>query len=100
MPFAHSYTKGMSWAKRAGIVAFAAALLVPMIGACGQKATSDGNAGGGTTLRFFEHDTQQASVDLGTPGTGPGDQFIYAGDLFDRAGGRKLGRTAGQCATL
>jgi hypothetical protein len=100
MSIAHMHTKGMQWSKRAGIVALLASLLLPMIGACGQKATSDRNGGGVTTLRFFEHDTQQASLDLGTPGTGPGDQFIYAGDLFDRAGGRKLGRTAGQCTTL
>jgi hypothetical protein len=100
MSFAHLYTKGMPWPKRAGIVAFLATLLLPMLGACGQKATPDRNAGGVTTLRFFEHDTQQASLDLDTPGTGPGDQFIYAGDLFDRAGGRKLGHTAGQCTTL
>ena len=100
MSSAHLQTKGMPWAKRAGIVAFAAALLVPMIGACGQKATSDRNAGGVATLRFFEHDTQQAFVDLGTPGTGPGDEFFYAGDLFDHAGGTRVGHTAGQCTTL
>ena len=100
MSSAHLHTKRMPWAKRAGIVAFAAALLVPMVGACGQKATSDRNAGGVTTLRFFEHDTQQASLDLGTPGTGPGDEFFYAGDLFDHAGGTKVGHTAGQCTTL
>ena len=100
MSSAHLYAKGMSWAKRAGIVVLFVALLVPMIGACGQKAMSDHNADGVTTLRFFEHDTQQASLDLGTPGTGPGDQFFYAGDLFDHAGGAKLGHTAGQCTTF
>lgn len=71
-----------------------------MLGACGQKATPDRNVGGFTTLRFFEHDTQQATLDLGPPGTSPGDQFIYSGDLFDHAGGRKVGHTAGQCTTF
>lgn len=93
------YTKGMPWAKRAGIVAFVA-LSILMMGACGQQATSDRNAGAVTTLRFFEHDTQQAALDLGTPGTGPGDQFFYAGDLFDHTGGTKVGHTAGQCTTF
>jgi hypothetical protein len=51
--------------KRAGIVAFLAALLPPMLGACGQKATPDQDAGGVTTLRFFEHDTQQGLIPTG-----------------------------------
>jgi hypothetical protein len=94
------YAKRMPWAKRAGIAAFMAVLGLPMLGACGQKATPDRNVDGVTTLRFFEHDTQQASLDLGPQGTGPGDQFIYSGDLFDHAGGTKVGHTAGQCTTL
>ena len=94
------YGKEVSWVKRAGIVAFLAVLSLPMLGACGQHATPDRHAGGVTTLRFFEHDTQQASLDLGPQGTGPGDQFFYSGDLFDHAGGRKVGHTSGQCTTF
>lgn len=94
------YPKGLPWVKQAGIAAFLAALVLPMLGACAQKPTPDRNADGVTTLRFFEHDTQQATLDLGPQGTGPGDQFIYSGDLFDHAGGRKVGHTAGQCTTL
>jgi hypothetical protein len=94
------YTKKEPWVKRAGFVALLGAILLPMLASCGQKAASDRNAGGVTTLRFFEHDTQQASLDLGAPGTGPGDQFFYSGDLFDHAGGMKVGHTAGQCATF
>jgi hypothetical protein len=86
--------------KRPGIIVFMAAFILSMLGACGQKATPDRNVGGFTTLRFFEHDTQQATLDLGPPGTSPGDQFIYSGDLFDHAGGRKVGHTAGQCTTF
>ena len=53
-----------------------------------------------TTLVFFEHDNVQHQVDLGAPGPGPGDQFIYAGDVFDRPGGMFLGTTGGSCTTL
>lgn len=91
------YAKGTPWVKRAGFAAFLAALWVPILGACAQKTTPDRNAGGVTTLRFFGKDTQRAILDLGPQGTGPGDQFIFGGDLFDHAGGKKVGHTAGQC---
>jgi hypothetical protein len=52
------------------------------------------------TLSLFEHDTSQAQLDLGETGTGPGDQFVFAGDLFDRKGGTKLGRLGGYCTTV
>jgi hypothetical protein len=53
-----------------------------------------------TTLVLFEHDTVQHMADLNAPGPGPGDQFIFAGDLFDRPGGMFLGTTGGSCTTL
>jgi hypothetical protein len=53
-----------------------------------------------TTLTLFEHDTVQHQADLGGPGPGPGDQFIFAGDVFDRPGGMFLGTTGGSCTTL
>jgi len=53
-----------------------------------------------TTLTLFEHDTVQHQADLGKPGPGPGDQFIFAGDVFDRPGGMFLGTTGGSCTTL
>ena len=53
-----------------------------------------------TTLVLFEHDTVQHQVDFGGPGPGPGDQFIFAGDVFDRPGGVFLGTTGGSCTTL
>jgi len=90
----------LSWAQRAGVAALIAVLGLPMLGACDQKAATDRNASGVTALRFFEHDTQQTDLDLGPQGTSPGDQFMFFGDLFDHAGGAKLGHTAGQCTTL
>jgi len=65
-----------------------------MFGTFSQAAAAD------TTLTLFEHDTQQTNVDLGAPGRGPGDLFLFAGDVFDHAGGTKIGHTAGQCTTL
>ena len=53
-----------------------------------------------TTMTLFEHDTVQHQTDLGGPGPGPGDQFIFAGDVFDRPGGMFLGTTGGSCTTL
>jgi hypothetical protein len=53
-----------------------------------------------TTLVLFEHDTVQHQVDLGEPGAGPGDQFIFAGDVFDRPGGVFLGTIGGSCTIL
>ena len=69
------------------VASFAALALAP-------SATAD------TTLVLFEHDTVQHQVDLGGPGPGPGDQFIFAGDVFDRPGGMFLGTTGGSCTTL
>src|SRR3979411_1916047 len=84
------------YAKRAGATAAAsiAALGLPMAGPLAQTALAD------TTLVLFEHDTEQHVVDVGQLGPGPGDQFIFAGDVFDRPGGVFLGRTAGVCTTL
>jgi hypothetical protein len=61
------------------------------------------SAAGGTpvrVLRFYEHDTQDVSLDLGAQGDSPGDHYVYSGDLFDRKGGKKLGRVGGDCETL
>ena len=54
----------------------------------------------GRTLRFYEHDTQQAQLDLGDKGDSPGDRFVFSGDLFDRKGGRNVGRAAGDCESV
>src|SRR6478609_9199298 len=84
----------------AAIVALFSFLLLPMLGAFGQKADADELAPGVTTLRFFEHDTQQTNLDLLRSGESPGDQSLFAGDLFDHAGGTQVGHTAGQCTAL
>ena len=53
-----------------------------------------------TTMTLFEHDTVQYQADLGGPGPTPGDQFVFAGDVFDRPGGMFLGTHGGSCTTL
>jgi hypothetical protein len=72
----------------------AASAVIPTLGLCAPTAMAD------TTLTFFEHDNVQHMVDLGGPGPGPGDQFIFAGDLFDRPGGMFMGTFAGSATTL
>jgi hypothetical protein len=54
----------------------------------------------GKVVRVYEHDTSQASLDLGEKGESPGDLFVYSGDVFNKKGGRNLGRAAGQCLTV
>jgi hypothetical protein len=49
---------------------------------------------------FYEHDTQQASIDLADPGVSPGDEFLFSGDVFDHKGGTKFGRNGGRCTTM
>ena len=58
----------------------ALAAAVASLGAAALAPTASAD----TTLVLFEHDTVQHQVDLGGPGPGPGDQFIFAGDVFDR----------------
>src|SRR5712692_1447945 len=72
-----------------GIVAVVIYALSPAAGATTSR-----------TLHLFEHDTQQASLDLGGRGTNPGNLFVYSGDVFDHAGGSRLGRAAGYCMTM
>jgi hypothetical protein len=71
-----------------------ASVALSMVGVLAPTASAD------TTLVFYEHDTVQYQADLGKAGPGPGDQFIFAGDLFDRPGGIFLGTASGSCSTL
>lgn len=60
---------------------------------------SAGGSPASTTIALYEHDTSQASIDLGDRGDSPGDQFVFAGDLSKRKGTAKIGRAAGTCTT-
>jgi hypothetical protein len=67
--------KKARWLKRTGFSVLLGAILLPILGSCGQKAAPDHNTNGVTTLRFYEHDTQQASLDL-YPGDGAGRPIL------------------------
>src|ERR1700704_392502 len=89
--------KGGTMHKTAMFVMFAvAAALAAIIYAIGPNA----NAKSERTVQLFEPDTQQASLDLGGKGNNPGNLYVYAGDVFDHAGGSKLGRAGGYCMTM
>jgi hypothetical protein len=61
---------GAAFLAAAGIVAVTIYAFSPVAGATTSR-----------TLHLFEHDTQQASLDLGGKGTNPGNLFVYAGDV-------------------
>jgi hypothetical protein len=80
----------------AGALVAAAGMVAVMIYALSLLA----DARTSSTLHLFEHDTQQASPDLGGKGTNSRNLFVYAGDVFDHADGFRLGRAAGSCMTI
>ena len=63
-------------------------------------STGPADSAAGKVIRVYEHDTQQTSLDLGEKGESAGDLFIYSGDLFNKKGGKNIGRAAGQCLTV
>lgn len=79
----------------AASVTIAAALTATVFAVTSAAGKSDA-----TTIRLYEHDTSQASVDLGTKGDSESDQFVFAGDTFKHKGDAKLGRAAGTCTTV
>lgn len=87
---------------RAGAAALAITALAT-VAACGTAPTGPPPATpapGATSLRLYEHDTGQATVDLGSPGGGPGDLFVFTGDVRDGGPqGAPLGRADGSCTT-
>ena len=78
----------------------AAAVIGPAATALALAGLLAPTASADNTLTLFERDDVQNFVDHGEPGPGPGDQFLFAGDVFDRPGGVFLGRSSGVCTTL
>lgn len=71
--------------------------LAVCIAATGGTANGSPNHGHFT---LYNHDTNQASLDLGDPGPSVGDQYIFGGNLSKQQGGTPIGRIAGQCTTI
>lgn len=78
----------VKWLTTAAVASIAGSLAAPAM------AQAD------STLVLFEHDNVQHQVDLGAPGPSSLDQFVFAGDVFDRPGGVFLGTVGGSCTTL
>jgi allene oxide cyclase-like protein len=83
--------------RKAGLIV---SCMVVLAGAVVLSSAQPSGSEPGRTLRFFEHDTAQANVDLGETGESAGDRFIFSGDLFDQKGGKNVGRFGGNCETL
>jgi hypothetical protein len=63
-------------------------------------AASSGAGPTATTLRLYEHDTAQASLDLGEKGDSQGDQLVIAGTTYNRKGGTRNGTLAAVFTTV
>ncbi|MEA2220354.1 MAG: hypothetical protein QOJ35_2980 [Solirubrobacteraceae bacterium] len=78
----------------------ALAMISGILVAGGVFAATSAGGNSTSTIRLYEHDTSQANVDLGAAGDSLGDQFIFAGDVFDHQGGTRLGRASGTFTTV
>jgi hypothetical protein len=78
----------------------AKALILMVSASAALPVVSAASAWADTTMTLFQHDIVQHQADLNGPGPGPGDQFVFAGDVFDRPGGMWLGSGDGSCTTL
>src|SRR4051812_4880763 len=103
---AHDSVRNLTWQKSAqrrlgSKMDRRISLLVLFIAAAGASpVVAPAVSHADTTLVLFEHDTVQHQLDLGATGPSALDQFIFAGDVFDRPGGVFLGTAGGSCTTL
>lgn len=71
--------------------------LAVAIGATGGTASGNPHR---DHFTLYNHDTDQAFLDLGDPGPSVGDQYIFGGNVSKQQGGPTVGRMSGQCATI
>lgn len=78
--------------------------LVGVIGALGATtavAGPGGRAEGPSDLSVFVRDVvQTVDENAGGAGAGQGDTFTFHGNVFDKKGGKQIGRYGGICTTL
>jgi hypothetical protein len=77
------------------IVGFAGALM--LVGSGITMAIAGNNITTPETLVLTETDLNGRGVDVGKPGFGPGDSFIFTSSLTDPADGSRVGTVRGQC---
>jgi hypothetical protein len=76
------------------------AALVSALVVAAVYSTTSASAGGNDTkvLRLSEQNSTGTDLDLGEPGFGPGDQFVFRGKLFK--GSERVGTTGGACVVV
>ena len=76
---------------------FGLAGVLVLVGAGLATALAGDNITSPETLVLTETQTKSKGVDVGKPGFGPGDSFIFVSSLTDKADGSKAGSVRGQC---
>ena len=85
-----------SWPLTLAIIVLLAVVAMPP---CVAQAAANGSPNHGH-FTLYNHDTNQASLDLGDPGPSVGDQYVFGGDVSEQQGGTPIGRMSGQCVTI
>lgn len=77
------------------------ALAAAAVGLASAQSTSSSSKAAATqTIKLFALTVQQAEIDVGTPGFGLGDQFVFSDDLSAQKGSEKIGFDAGVCTIV
>lgn len=64
------------------------------------SAAAAGDADPRRRLTFFVHPTELTPIDLAPAGPSTGDLLVEHGTVFDREGGKRIGRFTATCTTL
>ena len=76
---------------------FGLAGVLVLVGGGLATALAGNNITSPETLVLTETQTKSKGVDVGKPGFGPGDSFLFVSSLTDKADGSKAGSVHGQC---
>lgn len=89
----------MTRISRGAVAVLAAGLAASGLWSLSRPGTAQAGISG-EQLRLFIRDSDQQALDLGPKGESAGDVFVFHGLLYDRKGGKQLGRFGGTCTTL